>query len=387
MAALAARMAAISASSRPDGGHARVVVRAFGAQALGDVGRERHVHARHRIRVVVVVDQGRVFVRAGHFVDAEAPLAVPAAEAEPDARRVQHDLGAVLRHEVEVAGRQQVQADRIGDVGIDVVLGGAGRVVGRALLAGDGAPGVERALLMRHLARPLARLGQAVVAVLQQRARDLRAREQEEGEDVDLGVPEIVAFVALPRHALGGDIRPAVAPDRLQQVELVEAHALLQGVVAVDADVGLVPEAGQPVGLLGHQGIEAGLARGPQFGLRMQADRAFRHVARGGVGDVLAQHNGPPCCGLDLEGMAAGQTLDLARRLPGSNRWRWPAGSRCCGCAAAAARPGADFEAGRQQAGARDRRTDARIVAGLQVRDLGVDVRHDADHGPRNSAA
>jgi hypothetical protein len=65
-----------------DGGHARIVVRAFGAQALGDVGRERHVHARHRIRVVVVVDHGRVFVRARHFVDAEALLAVVAADAE-----------------------------------------------------------------------------------------------------------------------------------------------------------------------------------------------------------------------------------------------------------------------------------------------------------------
>ncbi|EEF21776.1 conserved hypothetical protein, partial [Ricinus communis] len=98
---------------------------------------------------------------------------------------------------------------------------------------------------MRHLACPLARLRQAVVAVLQQRARDLGTRVQEKRKHIDFRVPEIVALVAFARHALGRDIRLAVAADRLQQVELVEVHALLEGVVAGDGHVGVFPEACQ----------------------------------------------------------------------------------------------------------------------------------------------
>jgi pimeloyl-ACP methyl ester carboxylesterase len=121
---------------------------------------------------------------------------------------------------------------------------------------------------------------QAGVAVLQQLARDLRLGVQEEREDVDLGVPEIVAFVALAGHALGGDVGLAVAAHRLQQVELVEAHALLQRVVAGDLDVGLGPEVGQVAACAAAQRLEAAGARVRPAWRALRHSSAFRVVAR-----------------------------------------------------------------------------------------------------------
>ncbi len=58
-----------------------------------------------------------------------------------------------------VAGRADVLHQRVGDVGVDVVLRGAGRVVGRRLLAVDRAPREHRAALV-HLAAPGRAAGQ-----------------------------------------------------------------------------------------------------------------------------------------------------------------------------------------------------------------------------------
>ncbi len=196
-------------------------------QTLRNRRREVQVHLRHRVGVVVVVDQRRVLVRSRHLVDDEAALAVVAADTHPDARRLHDDFGAMQDQVFVIVARFHVQLDGIGDIGVDVVLRGTSREVGRAFLAGDGTPRVQRAARMRHLARPLAGLRQAGVTVLQQLARDLRLRVQEEREDVDFRVPEIVALVALARHALGRDIGLAVAAHRLQQMELVEVDALL----------------------------------------------------------------------------------------------------------------------------------------------------------------
>ena len=61
-------------------------------------------------------------------------------------RAVSSTSSAPLReHEFVVAGGFPVALDGEGDVGVDVVLRGAGREVGRALLAGDGAPREQRA--------------------------------------------------------------------------------------------------------------------------------------------------------------------------------------------------------------------------------------------------
>src|SRR5699024_12387822 len=76
------------------------------------------------------------------------------------------------------------------DVRIDVVLRSAGGVVGRGLVAVDGAPGEQRAPLVQ-LARPLPCLGQQVGAEAQRVPRPARLRERQERDHVDLGVTEV----------------------------------------------------------------------------------------------------------------------------------------------------------------------------------------------------
>ncbi|EEF24293.1 conserved hypothetical protein, partial [Ricinus communis] len=347
--------------------------------ALGDVRRERHVHARHRVRVVIVVDDGRVLVRSRHGVDAEAAGAVVAADARPDAGRLQHDFCALLRHEVEVVRRQQVQADRVRDVRVDVVLRRPGREVGGALLARDRAPRVQRAFRMRHLACAFACLRQAVVAVLQQRARDLGTGVQEEREHIDFRIPEIVALVAFARHALGRDVRPAVAADGLQQVELVEVHALLQGVVAGDGHVRVFPEARQVVGLFARQRVEAGGAGCRQLGARVRTDGVGRHVARARVRDVFVQGERGALLHVRVERVAQSGLLDAC----GARRHGIRRGGQGETAVTRALQQQdvvrADVTRHLDQRRARQRGTDARIVARLQVRHVRVDVRDDAD--------
>ena len=82
------------------------------------------------------------------------PLAVVAPEAEvgPQPGGLDEDLDALAHEEVDVAGGVDVLLERVGDVGVDVVLRGAGGVVGRRLLAVDRAPREQRAALV-ELAR------------------------------------------------------------------------------------------------------------------------------------------------------------------------------------------------------------------------------------------
>ena len=66
-------------------------------------------------------------------------------EVLPEACRLDHHLGALVDEEVDVAGGVEVALQRVRHGGVDVVLGGARRVVRRRLLAVDGAPRVQRA--------------------------------------------------------------------------------------------------------------------------------------------------------------------------------------------------------------------------------------------------
>ena len=96
------------------------------------------------------------------------------ADVEPDARGIHHQLGAVLDEKGLVAGGLDVVLHRMRDVGVQVVLRGAGGEVGRAFLAGDRAPREQRTAPVCELPRALARRGQRTSAVLEQRTRDLR---------------------------------------------------------------------------------------------------------------------------------------------------------------------------------------------------------------------
>ena len=146
---------------------------------------------RHQVRVRVVVHDRRVLVRSGHAHDREAPVAalVEVAELHPETRRLNEHGGALVEHEAEVAGHAVVLVHRVRDVGIDVVLRGAGRVPGGRLLAADRAPRVEGAA-MAHLAGALARGLEHPAAELEHLLGPARVRVGEERDHIDLGVPK-----------------------------------------------------------------------------------------------------------------------------------------------------------------------------------------------------
>ena len=216
-------------------------------QPLDDARGDLEVLLGHQVRVGVVVDDGRVLVGPGHAVDAEAPAAALGEEPEPhpEARGLDQHLGALVEQEPEVARDAVVLVHRVGDVGVDVVLRGAGRVPRRGLLAVDRAPRIERARVA-DLLGAAARRAEHPDAEVERLPGPLGVRVDEERQDVDLGVPEVVALVAVAGHALGRHAEALAARRGLQQLEEVEAHGLLEVGRALEPDVAAAPEVGDP---------------------------------------------------------------------------------------------------------------------------------------------
>ena len=98
----------------------------------------------------------------------------------------------LAHHELVVAGGLDVLHEGVRDVGVDVVLRGAGRVVGGRLLAVDRPPREQRAAA-GQLGGAVAGGVEHAVAEPQRVAGHVRRRVGEERQDVDLGVPEVVA--------------------------------------------------------------------------------------------------------------------------------------------------------------------------------------------------
>jgi hypothetical protein len=90
-------------------------------------GREAQVQPRHEVRVGVVIDHGRVLVGTGDTMDVELALVRIEPEVCPQARCLDQHLRPRLDQEVDVAMSLDVAPDRVGDVGVDVVLRGAMR--------------------------------------------------------------------------------------------------------------------------------------------------------------------------------------------------------------------------------------------------------------------
>ena len=83
--------------------------------------------------------------------------------------QLDEDLGALAVEELGVARGGHVAVDRVGDIGVDVVLRGARRVVRRGLFAVDRPPREQRSALA-HLDRPLARQWKGAVTEVEQLA-------------------------------------------------------------------------------------------------------------------------------------------------------------------------------------------------------------------------
>ena len=273
MRAAARRQAAGSSSTRPVAStSAAYSSGCVAGQPVDRVGRCFEVLARHQVRVGVVVDDGRVLVRAGHGVDHELAVAAlgEEAEPEPEARRLDQHLAAAVEHQRVVAGDRAVLADRVRDVRVDVVLRGAGGVARRRLLAGDRAPGEQRAAVV-ELAGASAGGVEHADPKREHVARLLRARVREERRDVDLGVPEVVALVAVAGDALGRDAVAPGAGGRLQEREEVEADRALEPGLALDLDVGVAPEVLGGVALVALDRVVAGFRGARERALRRSA--------------------------------------------------------------------------------------------------------------------
>ena len=175
----------------------------------------------------------------------------------------------------------------MGDVSADVVLGCARREIGAALLSVDGAPGVERALLVAELPRAGAGVRQDGIAVFEELSGKRRVRVEKDRQDIGLGVPEGMALIALPCQALGGDVAPAVSSGGLEDVEEIEAQPLEQGVVSLDLHIRGGPEGVERGALLFEKGVEV---RGlPTLSERALPERRILPVPGGGIADALVK--------------------------------------------------------------------------------------------------
>ena len=188
--------------------------------------------------------------------------------------------------EVVVAGRRHVPPDGVGDVGVDVERGGAGRPVGRALLPADRAPregGAAQAELLGAVAGQV----EGGVPPAQRAGHGLGQRVGQHRQREHLGVPEDVAVVPGTGQALGRD-RPLLgAGAGLQDVEQPEPDGLLDLRVALDLHVRGVPELVEVLPLLPAQAVPAGELRGRQRAADLVAERRQGAPAGPAVGEQL----------------------------------------------------------------------------------------------------
>ena len=254
--------------------------------AFDGVGGQAQVSLRHQVGVDVVVGDRAVLVGAGDPVDAKPAVGVVVAQRAPQPRGLDEQFEPGLALEGMVVGRGLVAADCIGDVCADVEGGRSRRPVPRALPPVDRPPRKGRALEAQELGT-VASQAQGRVAPAQRIADGVRCDVGQDGQDEGLGIPEGMSVVAWPRQALGGDRPPLAAGARLKGVKEREADRLLELGVAVEFDVGAIPEVVQVAALAGEQPLPAGV---PRLGKRrgdLIAQRRRRALARPSVGDEL----------------------------------------------------------------------------------------------------
>ena len=235
------------------------------AHLLQRPGGRPEVLPRHQVGEGIVVDDRVVFVRACDAVNAE--LAVRAvrveAQAPPHPRRLDQYFRALLVEEVRIACDVHVFHQGIRDVCVDVVLRCARGVVGGGFLPVDGPPR-EQGSPQVELTRAASSGVQHAIPEPQEVPCDVRVRVNQEGQDVDLGVPEIMALVSMSGQALGRQAHSIGASAGLMDVEDVEARHLLKFVAAPHLDVGPIPELVQVNPLTGRQPLEAEAAHAIQ---------------------------------------------------------------------------------------------------------------------------
>ncbi|OPZ76846.1 MAG: hypothetical protein BWY79_01428 [Actinobacteria bacterium ADurb.Bin444] len=138
---------------------------------------------------------------------------------------------------------------RIGDVGVDVVLGRAGCVVRRGLVPVDGTPGEQGSPLV-DFARPLPGFVQHTITMAQEILGQSGSRVDQEGKSVNLGIPEVVTFITPTGQALGRNTITFNSSRSLCQLEQVETDRLLQQRGSLYDDIAAFPKILQEATLL-----------------------------------------------------------------------------------------------------------------------------------------
>ena len=278
------------AGLKPDRVHERGVVPGpLLAQPADGGGGEIEVQPGHQVGVGVVVDHGGVFVGPGHAVDVESLVGAVEAEVLPQPGGLDEDFRADLAEQASAALHVGVAHDRVRDIGVDVILGGALLEIGRSLLAVDGPPREQRPSLA-HLGRPLPRAAEHAVPEPQQVPGDPGLGVGQERQDVDLGIPEVVALIGLPGQPLRRDSGPFGAPGRLRDlVEIPPDRLLLPHRIepGLHPHIGAVPEPVQIRALSRGEHVEPVPDRAVQGPAAPVDELGDRDAARALVGRVL----------------------------------------------------------------------------------------------------
>ena len=285
----------------------------------GALGGRAQIGLGHEVRVHVVVDDRRVLVGAGDAVDAEARVGPEMAQGRPESCRLDEQFDPVVALELTVTRDEDVAAHGVGDGGVHVERGRAGRPVAGALLTVDRAPR-EGGAAQAQLPGPLAGQVDRGVPPDERRLGDPRHGVGEDRQDQRLGVPEGMAVVAGAGEALCRDGPFLGTSGRLEGLEEAEADGLLQRGVTVDLDVGSRPEVVQvlPLGLL--QSLEPPRQRCLQTAVHLIAQPLHRLPRGPVIGKELDQPQRTSRRKRRREGEAAQVRLALDERLEALRR-------------------------------------------------------------------
>ena len=258
---------------------ARVLLRVAPGERRGGAAGELKVAPYHAVGVEVVAGDAAVLVRALAEEQVDAVRRGRHA-AGPEARRLAEHLRAAAEEEVPVLRPVHVLPGGVGDVGGDVDLAAAD-VPALALLAAVERhhPGVARAGGV-HFFCVRAGGGQRADAEIQQLPRRFGVREQREGQDEHLRVPEAAALVARVRQPARAHAHRAVPRREVgQQLVYHPAERALALLVALDAHGAVFPAAGELLaGALEGRAVARGGLEGADARIRVAA-RA--HLADG----------------------------------------------------------------------------------------------------------
>ncbi|MNW54673.1 hypothetical protein D3C74_322860 [compost metagenome] len=131
--------------ANPHGGDKRrPALRTLLPQSSRNLRRILELILDHQVRVGIVIDDGRIFVRPGHAGKTETAAFDPRPRAGEITRRFEQDIRPLLIQKGLVSRRFHVLLQRVADVRVDMDLGRAGGRIRRSFLPADRPPGVKR---------------------------------------------------------------------------------------------------------------------------------------------------------------------------------------------------------------------------------------------------